>query len=113
MVLAVDTHSASEPWMLERLRGMSRPEHEVQAWAAAVNQAGLEACQNLFQGHSQPFCFGDAPSVADIFLVRQLGNARRLGMDLGRFPRLLAEAAACTGIPAFAAATPDRQPDAE
>ena len=58
------------------------------------------------------FCFGDTPSVADICLVPQLGNARRFGVDVNRFPRLLIEAA-CLALPAFADAVPSRQPDAE
>jgi maleylpyruvate isomerase len=36
-----------------------------------------------------------------------------LGVDLARFPRLLAAEAACVALPAFADAVPGRQPDAE
>ena len=39
--------------------------------------------------------------------------ARRFGVELGVFPRLLAAEAACAGLPPFAAAVPERQPDAE
>ena len=60
-----------------------------------------------------PFCFGNTPSLADVCLVPQLGNARRFGVDVARFPRLLQREAACTALPAFADATPDRQPDAD
>src|SRR6266496_1551014 len=35
------------------------------------------------------FCFGDAPTLADICLVPQLANARRFGCDLSSFPALL------------------------
>ncbi len=59
------------------------------------------------------FCHGDAPTLADICLVPQLANARRVDLDLAPFPTLLAIEAACLALPAFAAAAPARQPDAE
>jgi maleylpyruvate isomerase len=45
--------------------------------------------------------------------VPQLANARRFGVDVSAFPRLLKAEAAAKGMPAFADAAPDRQPDAE
>jgi maleylpyruvate isomerase len=113
LVLAADTHPLQNLGVLARLRGMGRPEAEVQAWAADANAAGLAACEALLEGAPGPFCFGAAPTLADICLVPQLGNARRFGVDVTRFPRLLAAEAACLALPAFADAVPDRQPDAE
>ena len=52
-------------------------------------------------------------TLADICLVPQLGNARRFGVEVSRFHRLLAAEAACIALPAFANATPGKQPDAE
>jgi hypothetical protein len=40
-------------------------------------------------------------------------NARRARVDLSPFPRLVALSAHLEGLPAFAAAHPDAQPDAE
>ena len=113
LVLAADTHPLQNLGVLARLRGMGRPEAEVQAWAADANAAGLAACEALLEGVPGPFCFGAAPTLADICLVPQLGNARRFGVDVTRFPRLLAAEAACLALSAFADAMPDRQPDAE
>jgi maleylpyruvate isomerase len=113
LVLAADTHPLQNLGVLARLRGMGRPEAEVQAWAADANAAGLAACEALLEGTPGPFCFGAAPTLADICLVPQLGNARRFGVDVTRFPRLLAAEAACLALSAFADAVPDRQPDAE
>jgi len=59
------------------------------------------------------FCFGVAPSLADVCLVPQLSAARHFGVDVARFPRLIAIEAACEALPAFADAAPSRQPDAE
>ena len=113
LVLAADTHPLQNLGVLARLRGMGRPEAEVQAWAADANAAGLAACEALLEGTPGPFCFGAAPTLADICLVPQLGNARRFGVDVTGFPRLLAAEAACLALSAFADAMPDRQPDAE
>ena len=55
----------------------------------------------------------DAPTLADICLVPQLANARRVTLDLTQFPTLLRIETACVAIPAFAAAAPANQPDAE
>jgi maleylpyruvate isomerase len=113
LVLAADTHPLQNLGVLARLRGMGRPEAEVQAWAADANAAGLAACEALLEGTPGPFCFGAAPTLADICLVPQLGNARRFGVEVTRFPRLLAAEAACLVLSAFADAVPDCQPDAE
>jgi maleylpyruvate isomerase len=113
LVLAADTHPLQNLGVLARLREMGRPEDEVQTWAANANAAGLAACEVLVGTPKRSFCFGDTPSVADICLVPQLGNARRFGVDVNRFPRLLLIEAACLALPAFADAVPSRQPDAE
>jgi len=113
LVLAADTHPLQNLGVLARLRAMGRPETEVQQWAADANAAGLAACETLLAAAPGPFCFGGAPSLADICLVPQLGNARRFGVDVARFPRLLAAEAVCLALPAFIEAAPDRQPDAE
>jgi maleylpyruvate isomerase len=67
----------------------------------------------LIAGESGPFCFGAAPTMADLCLVPQLANARRFGVDVAEFPRLLKAEAAAKNIKAFADAAPERQPDAE
>jgi maleylpyruvate isomerase len=60
-----------------------------------------------------PFCYGAAPTLADVCLVPQLANARRLPMPLDVYPTLLRIEAACNALPEFAAAAPALQPDAE
>jgi hypothetical protein len=45
--------------------------------------------------------------------VPQLANARRVRIDLSPYPTLTRIEAACLALPAFAAAVPERQPDAE
>ena len=113
MVLACDTHPVQNLKVLARLRQLGLPEQQVTEWAAWANREGLAACEKLIADEPGPFCFGAAPSIADLCLVPQLANARRFGVDLAAFPRLLQAEAAAKTLQAFADAAPDRQPDAE
>jgi maleylpyruvate isomerase len=113
MALACDTHPLQNLKVLTRLRELGLPQEQVTGWAAWANREGLAACETLIADEAGPFCFGEAPSMADLCLVPQLANARRFGVDLGVFPRLLEAEAAAKNIKAFADAAPERQPDAE
>src|SRR5229473_2601646 len=104
---------AINPKVLARLRELGLPEEQVTGWAAWANREGLLACETLIADEPGPFCFGATPTMADLCLVPQLANARRFGVDLNAFPRLLKAEAAAETNKAFADAAPDRQPDAE
>jgi maleylpyruvate isomerase len=111
--LACDTHPVQNLKVLARLRQLGLPEEKVTEWAAWANREGLAACERLIAGEEGPFCFGAAPTLADLCLVPQLANARRFGVDVTVYPRLLKAEAAAKEMKAFADAAPDRQPDAE
>jgi maleylpyruvate isomerase len=113
LVLACDTHPVQNLKVLARLRQLGLAEEKVTEWAAWANREGLTACETLIAAEAGPFCFGAMPTIADLCLVPQLANARRFGVDLAAFPRLLKAEAAARNIKAFADAAPDRQPDAE
>jgi maleylpyruvate isomerase len=113
LVLACDTHPVQNLKVLARLRQLGFAEEGVTEWAAWANREGLAACEKLIANEPGPFCFGTAPTMADLCLVPQLANARRFGVDLDAFPRLLQAEAAAKNIKAFADAAPERQPDAE
>lgn len=112
-VLASDTHPVQNLKVLARLRELGLPEEQVTGWAAWANREGLSACEALIANEPGPFCFGDAPTIADLCLVPQLANARRFGVDVAAYPRLLKAEAAAKNLKAFADAAPERQPDAE
>jgi maleylpyruvate isomerase len=112
-VLACDTHPVQNLKVLARLRELGVAEDKVTGWAGWANREGLAACEKLIAGEAGPFCFGSAPSLADLCLVPQLANARRFGVDVNAFPRLLKAEAAAKAMQAFADAAPDKQPDAE
>jgi maleylpyruvate isomerase len=113
MALACDTHPVQNLKVLARLRQLGLPEEQVTEWAAWANREGLAACEILIASETGPFCFGAAPTIADLCLIPQLANARRFGVALEAFPRLLKAEAATRTVKAFVDAAPDRQPDAE
>lgn len=113
LAIACDIHPIQNLKVLGRLRHLGLPEEEVTGWARWVIEEGFAAIEAMIADEPGPFAFGDAPTLADVCLVPQLGNARRFGVDVERFPRLLAAERAAMALPAFAAALPERQPDAE
>jgi len=85
----------------------------VDAWAARWIVPGFTALEALVAQHGKGWCFGSAPTLADCYLIPQIYSARRFNVALDAFPRLLAIDEAAGGHPAFAAAHPDVQPDAD
>jgi maleylacetoacetate isomerase len=77
-------------------------------WVRHFMGPGLQAFETMLAPDSR-FCFGDTVSLADIVLVPQIYNARRLNLDLSALPRITAIMAALEAIAAIAASHPDRQ----
>jgi maleylacetoacetate isomerase len=83
----------------------------VDAWTRHWIEDGFAAIEKLIS--PAPYCFGTEPTLADICLVPQVFNARRYKVDMAKFPKVSAADAAAQKHPAFAAAAPAVQPDAE
>ncbi len=84
-----------------------------QPWARLFVERGLSALEHLAAARAGAFLFADGPTLADIYLVPQLYNARRYGVPLDAFPTLMRAEASAQALPAFRAALPEVQPDAE
>jgi maleylacetoacetate isomerase len=116
LAVACDIHPIDNLRVLRYLlHTVGVSEEQKDAWYKYWIDVGLEALERRLArdpdtGH---FCHGDAPTLADICLVPQLMNARRVDMDLSPYPTLVRIDATCRALPAFAAADPARQPDAE
>ena len=108
-VIACDIHPLNNLRVLKALRGMGVDKEAEQAWIARWIAEGFAALEPRV---GAPFALGEAPGLVDCFLVPQLYNAERFGVDLSPYPRLTAAAAHARAQPAVAAAHPDRQPDA-
>lgn len=85
---------------------------DVPAWLRFFLERGLRALERSARETAGTFLVGAHPTFADVCLIPQLYSARRFDVPLDPFPTLVRVEAACTALPAFAAAHPDRQPDA-
>jgi len=59
------------------------------------------------------YCHGDTPTIADICLIPQVANARRVKLEIETWPTIARIEAQALAHPAFDAALPKNQPDAE
>lgn len=114
LAIACEIHPLQNLRVLDYLRAdLKLDTQSVDAWLHRWLGDGLAACEALLARRAATrFCFGDAPGLADIFLVPQMFSADRFGVDTSSMPRLRAVRAACEALPAFADAAPGRQPDA-
>jgi maleylpyruvate isomerase len=114
-IIACDIHPIQNLRVLQYLkRECSQDQPAIDAWARHWIALGLEAVEmRLAEPATGAFCHGDAPGLADLCLVPQLYNARRFGLDLAPYRRILAIEAACVALPPFRQSAPESQPDAE
>ena len=116
LVIACEVHPIQNLRVLNYVKATyHQTDEQVNQWAQHWIDLGLDALQAMIvaQPKRAKFCFGDTPTLADICLIPQLGNARRYGCDLAKYPTILAIESNCNALPAFADAAPEKQPDAE
>lgn len=83
------------------------------AWSQRWIARGFAAIEARLVHSAGRHAVGDQITLADIFLTPQVYNARRFGLDLSAYPRIVAADASARTDPAFIAAAPECQPDAE
>jgi len=114
--IACDIHPLNNLRVLQYLKNtLGVSEEQKDAWYRYWIDVGLEALETRLARDPATgrFCHGDAPTLADICLVPQLANARRMNIDVGPYPTLTRIEAAAISLPAFVDAAPAKQPDAE
>ena len=112
--IACDVHPLNNMRVLNSLRqDFAADAAAVNGWIARWIVDGFTALEQLVARHGQGFAFGSTATLADCHLVPQVYSAERFDIDLSAFPHLAAAAARARALPAFAAAHPDRQPDAD
>jgi maleylacetoacetate isomerase len=111
-LIACDIHPLNNLIVLQYLRRVLKHEQaEIDTWYRHWVTLGFEALETMVQ--PGPYCFGGEVTLADVCLVPQMYNARRLNTPLDKFPKLVAADAACLKLAAFDRARPENQPDAE
>ncbi len=114
LTIAADIHPPGNLRVLERLSTTFHADEAARAaWVRTWIEAGFTAIEKRLESSPGKLCYGDEPTVADICLVPQVFNARRFGVDMGRFPLISRTDALLNQLDAFLAAQPSRQPDAE
>ena len=85
------------------------------AWQQHWIRVGFDALESMLAGDGRTgtWCHGDAPTIADICLIPQVANARRVKLDIEAWPTIAGIEAHALRHPAFHAALPANQPDAE
>jgi maleylacetoacetate isomerase len=91
-------------------RQLGHDQATVDEWYAHWIRQGFDAIETMIK--PGPFAFGSQPTLADIYLVPQIFNARRFNIPLDAYPNIVSVEAACAAQPAFQEAAPARQPDA-
>jgi maleylpyruvate isomerase len=78
------------------------------AWYRHWVQVGFDGLERWLvrDAATGRFCYGNAPTLADVCLVPQVFNARRFAVDMNPYPKILAIDAACRELAAFQTAAP-------
>ena len=114
-IVGCDIHPINNRRILEYLRKhFGASEDAINAWCGTWISAGFDACEALLAADTRRgrFSYGDAPTLADCYLVPQVESARRFKVDLTKWPLIMAVEKACMALDAFQKAAPSQQPDA-
>ena len=111
--IACDIHPVNNLRILRYLKNdLGVSEEQKNAWYAHWIAEGLAAVERLLERYgSAPYCFGEAPTMADCCLVPQVANALRMQCDTSAFARVMAVYHHCAAQPAFKQAAPAAQAD--
>ncbi len=113
-LIGCDIHPLNNLRVLKALkRDLRATEEQLAAWESRWIGDGFAALETLIGRHGRGFSYADQPTLADCYLVPQVYSAERFGVDLAPFPLIRAVTERCRSLEPFAAAHPDRQPDAD
>jgi maleylacetoacetate isomerase len=111
-LIACDIHPLNNVGPLRYLKNeFGLDQSRIDSWYHHWILEGFTALETMLPG--TPYAFGENVTLADLCLVPQVYNARRLKVPLQRFPKIVAVDAECGKLAAFDKARPENQPDAE
>lgn len=112
-LVGCDIHPLNNLSVLQTLKhDFDASQSAVDAWYHKWILEGFAAFEALISKTAGAYCYGDAPTLADIYLVPQVWNARRFKVPLEAFPTIVRVDKACNELAAFIEAAPENQPDA-
>ena len=110
LTIACDIHPLNNLRVLKYLKNeLGHSQDEIDTWARHWIDEGFPALERMAAPKAGKFLFGDAPTGADVCLIPQLYNARRVNLPLDAYPTLLRAEENANKLDAFAAAHPDKQ----
>lgn len=113
--IGTDMHALNNLRILNYLRDpLGHDEDTVITWFNIWITAGFNTVEALLgDGGAGRYCHGDSVTLADVYLVPQVFNAPRFGLDLAPWPNITRISDACRALDAFDRAAPANQPDAD
>lgn len=116
LAVACDIHPINNLRVLNRLRdahGQDQP--ALDGWYAHWIATGMTAIEAMLRAHGSNgrFCHGDAPTLADVYLIPQVYNGLKNNCDMTPYPTVMSVFNHCSKLDPFARAFPEAQPDAE
>ena len=114
-LVGCDIHPLNNRRVLEHLRkSFGSVEDQVNSWCEKWIASGFDALESILKNSpkSGQFCFGDSPTMADVYLAPQVESARRFKVDMNRWPIIKSIDEHCLSLEAFKLAAPALQPDA-
>jgi maleylacetoacetate isomerase len=110
-LIAMDIHPINNLRVMKSLTDQFGADADAKTkWMQHWMAIGFDALEGMIE--PSPFAFGSQPTLADLCLIPQLYNARRWGMDLSPWQRLIAVEKSCLALTAFTSTAPEAQPDA-
>jgi maleylacetoacetate isomerase len=111
-MIACDIHPLDNLAPLQYIkRQLKHEQPDIDAWYHHWILVGFAALEAMIAPN--PYTCGAQVTLADLCLVPQVFNARRMKVPLDEFPKIVAADAACLQLAAFDKARPENQPDAE
>lgn len=114
-LVGCDVHPLNNRRVLEYLRQQFGADTTaINTWCVSWITCGFDAFEALLEADTRRagFSFGNAPTIADVYLIPQIESARRFDMDLECWPLIREVDATCRVLEAFQRAAPMDQPDA-
>lgn len=115
-IIACEVHPLNNLRVLNYLTdSLNCSDDQKRKWCCYWIYEGLAAIEKFLEGHNSKgkFCYGDNPTLADIFLVPQVYSAKRFDCDISKFPNIKNINEECLSLNEFSAAAPNNQSDAE
>jgi maleylacetoacetate isomerase len=111
-LVTCDIHPLNNLSPLRYLKNeLGQDQSRIDAWYCHWVREGFDALEAMIS--PGPYAYGADVTLADICLVPQVANARRLKVPLDAYPKIIAVDATCASLAAFEQARPENQPDAE